>query len=561
MLNDDESRLGGYLVVFGDTKQRDLDGEYFTSETEFNLDWFSERPALFHHGQKSRRVDAIKSAIGKIDKIEPDDVGLWAEAVLDERNEYVGQVKKLVQRGALNWSSGAVSHLSDVAPDGRIKRWTIVEGSLTPTPAEPRMTDITMIKSVYDAMGLDSNKFIDGQETDARATAKATVTTDDDNVNDSQNKVKTMTDETQNTQDAPENAQTAPSLDANSIKGIIADEIANAFKAQREAQSDEQPHVKSGIATKATKPVAGAVDDDSDGMKAFKSYLKSGRVNSGLKALEGGTDSEGGYLVPHDFLGRIVERRNELSVVDQVPNFFRLTTTSDTYDIPVENNSASALTETAEEAAYNQTDPAFANKQGALTKVTRRIIVSEELLRDQSAALETFLQNRAAREFALARNSMLATELGANGTAALTLDANTTIAASEIPEIIGKQPEFYLDGSMWLMRWATENIIRSLQGNDFLFAPTPAGNALGMQRDLWGFPIYNSGQVEAIGSENKPIHFFNPEFVAVIDNQNLTLLRDPYTNAANGQVNFYFKARFEVVVLQAEAVQVIAMPT
>ena len=64
-------------------------------------------------------------------------------------------VKRLVDRGILNWSSGSLPHLVEVATDGYIKRWPVVEGSLTPTPAEPRQTDVQTIKSAYDALGLD----------------------------------------------------------------------------------------------------------------------------------------------------------------------------------------------------------------------------------------------------------------------------------------------------------------------------------------------------------------------------------------------------------------------
>jgi len=45
-----------------------------------------------------------------------------------------------------------------VADDGRIERWPIVEGSLTPTPAEPRRTEVRTIKSAYAALGLDTSR-------------------------------------------------------------------------------------------------------------------------------------------------------------------------------------------------------------------------------------------------------------------------------------------------------------------------------------------------------------------------------------------------------------------
>ncbi len=148
-------RVGGYLVVWGGPAQTDLHGEYFTPQTDLALDWFERRPVLYHHGLDG----ALKAAlIGVIDTLVPDATGLWAEAQLDLRRRYVRAVRDLVERGALAWSSGSLPHLVEVDPDGQIKRWPIVEGSLTPTPAEPRRTTVQAIKSAYEALGLDVEK-------------------------------------------------------------------------------------------------------------------------------------------------------------------------------------------------------------------------------------------------------------------------------------------------------------------------------------------------------------------------------------------------------------------
>lgn len=144
ILGDAGDRIGGYLVVFGSPAQKDLTGEYFTPETELGLDWYAQRPMLYHHGLDGELKTAL---IGTIDTLKVDAVGLWAEAQLDMRNRYVGAVRNLVEKGALGWSSGSLPHLVEVAADGRIKKWPIVEGSLTPTPAEPRRTNVSNLKA------------------------------------------------------------------------------------------------------------------------------------------------------------------------------------------------------------------------------------------------------------------------------------------------------------------------------------------------------------------------------------------------------------------------------
>jgi hypothetical protein len=151
-INAEEGRVGGYLVVWGDANTRDLQGEYFTQKTDFALDWYEARPMLYHHGLDG---DLKAAVIGHIEHLRLDEIGIWAEAQLDLRQRYIRAVQRLVDKGILHWSSGSLAHLVEVDGNGEIKRWPLVEGSLTPTPAEPRLTDVQTIKSAYEMLGLD----------------------------------------------------------------------------------------------------------------------------------------------------------------------------------------------------------------------------------------------------------------------------------------------------------------------------------------------------------------------------------------------------------------------
>lgn len=145
-------RIGGYLLIWGQAGQRDLQGEYFTPQTDVGLDWYDQRPVLYHHGLDG----ALKAAvIGVMDTLRPDETGLWAEAQLDLRERYVRAVHRLIDQGILSWSSGSLPHLVEVSAGGQITRWPIVEGSLTPAPAEPRHTDVQTLKRAYKSLGLD----------------------------------------------------------------------------------------------------------------------------------------------------------------------------------------------------------------------------------------------------------------------------------------------------------------------------------------------------------------------------------------------------------------------
>lgn len=140
-----DNRIGGYLVVWGSEKQKDLQDEYFTKETDLGLDLYTTRPVLYHHGL-DKKVKATK--VGDIDTLDPDDIGLWAEAQIAMHDEYNKHINELVNKGILKWSSGSLPNLVQMGEGGFIKAWPIVEGSLTPTPAEPRRTDVRPLKHV-----------------------------------------------------------------------------------------------------------------------------------------------------------------------------------------------------------------------------------------------------------------------------------------------------------------------------------------------------------------------------------------------------------------------------
>lgn len=131
----------------------DIQGERFTAKTDFCLDWFAERPLLYHHGLDP---DVGTAVVGRIKSLEPDDLGLWMKAQLDKGSKYYNAIKQLIEQGALQLSSGAMAHLAKVAKSGDILKWPLVEGTLTPTPANPLATvDFATAKAHFKAIDVD----------------------------------------------------------------------------------------------------------------------------------------------------------------------------------------------------------------------------------------------------------------------------------------------------------------------------------------------------------------------------------------------------------------------
>ena len=155
----EQGEVGGYLVVWGSPAKRDLQGEYFTPQTEMRLDYYNERPVLYHHGLGE--ADSIK--IGEIFDLTKDDTGLFARARLflhdpdPEVKRFAATAWHETKAGHLFWSSGSLGHLVETAPDGQILKWPLVEGSLTPAPAEPERTKVDAIKQAIQQLGTSTD--------------------------------------------------------------------------------------------------------------------------------------------------------------------------------------------------------------------------------------------------------------------------------------------------------------------------------------------------------------------------------------------------------------------
>jgi len=137
-LDDGSLQVEGVGIPFGGpVNGKDLHGQFFSTKTDFAWDLIpdGQRPLLYQHGLDSTMKTNV---IGRWSVKKVDDAGVWVRAQLDARNEYIDEIKELLDSEALGLSSATMGHLVKVsAKTGEILRWPVVELSLTPNPANP----------------------------------------------------------------------------------------------------------------------------------------------------------------------------------------------------------------------------------------------------------------------------------------------------------------------------------------------------------------------------------------------------------------------------------------
>ena len=113
-----------------------------------------------------------------------------------------------------------------------------------------------------------------------------------------------------------------------------------------------------------------------------------------VNALQIGTDSEGGYLVPDEYERTLVEALEEENVFRQLAKVIQ--TSSGDRKIPVVATKGTASW-IDEEGAYTESDDSFGQVSIGAYKLGTMIKVSEELLNDSVFDLESYISREFAR--------------------------------------------------------------------------------------------------------------------------------------------------------------------
>ncbi len=143
-LEDGSVKLAGYLIRYGDEKKTDLLGDFFAPDTDYGD--VEESSVYFNHRMPvkvGKQSVEYKERFADKAKLTTDEIGIFAEIVINARNEYEKMIADLGLKGILGWSSGTAPHLVERESKGngvyKIKKWDLgLDASLTPTPAEHR---------------------------------------------------------------------------------------------------------------------------------------------------------------------------------------------------------------------------------------------------------------------------------------------------------------------------------------------------------------------------------------------------------------------------------------
>ncbi len=281
-------------------------------------------------------------------------------------------------------------------------------------------------------------------------------------------------------------------------------------------------------------------------------------------ALQIGTDSEGGYLVPDEYERTLVEALEEENIFRQMAKVIK--TSSGDRKIPVVASKGTASW-IDEEGAFPESDDSFGQVSIGAYKLGTMIKVSEELLNDSVFDLQSYIFREFARRIGAKEEEAFFTGngtgkplgvLAATGGAetGVTAASSTAVTADELMDLYYSLKSPYRKKSVWVLNDSTIKAIRKLKDSNGQYLWQPSLTA-GTPDTILGRPVKTSAYMPAIAAGAKTIAFGDFSYYWIADRQGRSFKRLNELFAASGQVGFLASQRVDGKLILAEAVKVL----
>lgn len=588
-------KFKGYLVLFGNDDERDFDGDFFTADTDYDIDFDNPAEAkstvYFHHGFDpvlglKKLGNGVKAQLGI------DDVGVWFEGILDERDDYERAIYRLIEDRKAGSSSGVPAHLVEYEQSGKgwhITRWPLgKDASITHMPNDWRQGLSVPVLPAKSLPAVNVKSFLGGLPEDV-SEAKAKDTSAQDMAEAGKSNPE------ENNLMQPENfdpqAFKSELLgDIKSLLGNNADDdkqdndgangvfvTEDEFDKRLKAKLEEMNKGKVPLPSKKS-----SIQDDVDGdaqevyTKAFMKHLAhgdKGAITKAVKALEAGTDSEGGYAVPEVLNDTMIVPMRDSSILRKAgATVIPIRGTNSFKTNKLGFGSANALI--AEEGTFSENDPSLGQvehvpyKNGHITKH------SDEL--DEDSAWDVYNAMIApntsvvmsAREniwFTTGTGSGQPQGIVTGAAVGLTAAATSAITIDELIDLQESVNDLYQDGCVWMFNQSTRAALRKLAASDDRLLWNEGNITAGIPQTLLGRPVRINNNMASIGAGEKPVLYGNPTYYHIMDfgvGGDASGIRYKRLNelyAGTGQVGHRFYARVDGKVMLDEAIKVLQM--
>ena len=343
-----------------------------------------------------------------------------------------------------------------------------------------------------------------------------------------------------------------------------ADERAKADKEELQASLDQ-------IEARLNRPGLGGGVDEASALreKAFEAYARKG--SNGLtgdyqNVLQVSDDSAAGVLANPELVKTILKESEEYSPLRGLISI--RTTGSRSIQIPKRTGLPEAVWSGETQARPDTEGLSFGMLEIPVHEATMAVPVTNQMLEDsdfnlvdeiREAVVHGFAKQEAAAYVSGDKDGKPEGFLNAAGTVGKTSGVVGDITADDLISLkYGIKTGYATNGSFVLNRPTLEKVRKMKDGNgQYLWA---SGLAAGRASTIDGEPYAEQPDMPNVGTGLKPVAFGDwKRGYILVDRIAMSMLRDDYTRAGNGQVLFRWRRRLGGAVSIAEAIAILTV--
>jgi len=304
----------------------------------------------------------------------------------------------------------------------------------------------------------------------------------------------------------------------------------------------------------------------------FETWLRKGEdglAPEEVKALTVGTAATAGNLAPAEYVEELIKVITEISPVRSVARIRQ--TSNKEIEIPSKTATFSAAW-TAEAGTRTETTGYTTSLNTIAThELYAMVDISSALLEDSVFDLEAEMNTEFAEQFAKAEGNSFIVGDGSNkptgivnGSVVASTDAAAAaaIATDDLMNLVHGLKSEYARNASFMLNRATLGEIRKLKdtAGQYIFQTGFSGQS-GLPNTILGHGYVEAPDVADIAASAKSVIFgdFRRGYM-IVDRVALSVLRDPYSQAASGNVRYIARRRVGGEVVLAEAMRVLEHP-
>jgi HK97 family phage major capsid protein len=301
-------------------------------------------------------------------------------------------------------------------------------------------------------------------------------------------------------------------------------------------------------------------------MKAFGDWLRKGEVDPDeKKALYESDDTLGGFYAPSEYVADLIKGVTEVSPIRSIARVRQ--TDKRGIEIPKRSGqfSASFVAETGTRSETTGYQTALLSIDAH--EIYALVDISQAMLEDSAFDLESEMASEFAEQFAKAEGTAFVSGNGVGrplgftdssaGVSSTNSGASAALTANGLLELVYAIKSEYLNNARFVFNRGTFADILQLEDTAgqkiFHLGMTLVG---GSPSTILGFPYTLATDMPNVGAGNKPIAFgdFSRAYT-VVDRVNMSIMRDPFSQATSGNIRYVARRRLGGTVVLAEAIQ------